>query len=230
MKYTFSAALLALIMALTARPAAADPEIADYVSTPFWLEGRSIPNVMLVLERDWKMFYPAYNNLSDLDGDGALDIGFNPGVTYVGYFDSDSCYQYQPNGFSPSASNDEKGLFVRAGAATPQTRSEADSLAASRGITATNLSSPASKHGICGGGGSRSSGLGLWHGNWLNYAMTSRMDAIRKVLYGGKRTTDTASRTILEMVRVPANANVWGGELYADDIWESYAPSSPGTP
>ena len=204
------------------------PELNTYQSTPFFLDGQTIPHVMLVLERDWKMFYPAYNNLADLDGDGALDIGFNPKVTYVGYFDSNSCYEYKRNGFRPNVSiSDEKGYFVRAGETTPQTQAEANALAVSKGIDDTNLAYPASEHGVCGGGGNRSQGLGLWHGNWLNYALTSRMDAIRKVLYGGKRTTDSATQTVLEMVRVPANANVWGGEIYANDIWESYAPSSP---
>jgi len=227
MKYRNLVLLTALMTAIVARSASADPKMADYMNIPFWLDGRTIPNVMLVLERDWKMFYPAYNNLTDLDGNGALDIGFNPKVTYVGYFDYNSCYRYNRNGFSPNASNDEKGLFVRAGAATPQTQADADALAVSRGINETNLDYPASAHGVCGGGGNRSEGLGLWHGNWLNYALTSRLDAIRRVLYGGKRATDTTTQTILEMVRVPANANVWGGELYADDLWETYAPSSP---
>jgi|GEM_PF-3009068 len=228
MRIRFRALMLGLIMSMMAQPALAQPKLADYMATPFWLEGRTVPLVMLVLERDWKMFYPAYNNLSDLDGDGALDIGFNPKVTYVGYFDSNSCYIYNRSG--APANPMERGLFVRVGPTTPQTEAEAASLAVSRGIdTDTNLTYPNSVHGVCGGPGSgtRAQGLGEWHGNWLNYAMTSRMDAIRRVLYGGKRSSDTATQTILEMVRVPANANVWGGELYADDLWEEYAPSSP---
>ena len=30
----------------------------------------------------------------------------------------------------------------------------------------------------------------LWSGNFLNWATMSRMDVIRKMLYGGKRSTD----------------------------------------
>ena len=230
--------MFALILGLTVSAASwagAAPMREHYESTPFWLDGQTVPQVMLVLERDWKMFYPAYNNLSDLDGDGALDIGFNPGVTYVGYFDSDSCYAYirgagsgAPGGGSTSVTTTgTTGYFVRSGKTLPQTQAEADALAAARGIDGAALSSPASAHGVCVGGGNRNDGAGLWHGNWLNYSMTSRMDAIRKVLYGGKRVVDDPSRTILEMARVPANSNVWGGELYADDVWEEYAPSSP---
>lgn len=228
MRNGLTALLLGLLMTVMAQPASAEPRLEDYMAAPFWLEGRTVPQVMLVLERDWKMFYPAYNNLADLTGDGAIDIGFNPQATYVGYFDSNSCYEYKRDGYTPSAHNNEKGNFYRVGPTSPQTQDEADSLARASNIDQTNLAYPRSIHGVCGGGsGNRDEGMGQWHGNWLNYALTSRMDAIRKVLYGGKRSTDTATSTILEMVRVPPNANVWGGEIYANDIWEELAPSSP---
>ena len=218
--------------------AGAEPVRENYESTPFWLDGQTIPNVLLVLERDWKMFYPAYNNLADLDGDGALDIGFNPNVTYVGYFDSDSCYSYVGNSISnpptnPAGASPTDNYFIRAGETTPQTPDEAERLAAAatgvdgRSIKDGNLSYPASKHGVCPVVNAAGMGNARWHGNWLNFAMTSRMDAIRKVLYGGTRQVDDPGRTLLEMIYVPPNGHVWGGELYADDLWEEYAPSSP---
>ncbi len=40
-----------------------------------------------------------------------------------------------------------------------------------------------------------------WSGNFLNWASTVRMDVVRKVLYGGKRSTDTGTQTILEGAR-----------------------------
>ncbi|MDR1921665.1 MAG: hypothetical protein LBS31_07990, partial [Candidatus Adiutrix sp.] len=71
-------------------------------------------------------------------------------------------------------------------------------------------------------------GSGQWHGNWLNFATTSRMDAIRKVLYGGKRYVDTAAQTVLELTSfIPANSHAWGGELLADNLWAQYAKTSP---
>ncbi len=37
-----------------------------------------------------------------------------------------------------------------------------------------------------------------WSGNFLNWATMTRIDILRKVLYGGKRSTDTTSDTVLE--------------------------------
>src|SRR5690606_16680415 len=39
---------------------------------------------------------------------------------------------------------------------------------------------------------------GNWSGNFLNWATMTRIDAIRKILYGGYRSTDTAAKTVLE--------------------------------
>ena len=64
-------------------------------------------------------------------------------------------------------------------------------------------------------------GAGLWSGNFLNWSTTSRMDVLRKVLYGGLRsyngTTqadrykngDTASDTTLEQSFVPRNSQAF---------------------
>ena len=60
---------------------------------------------MLVMGKDHKIYYEAYNDASDLDGDGALDIGYKPGsITYYGYFNSNACYEWKSgnNRFEPS--------------------------------------------------------------------------------------------------------------------------------
>ncbi len=48
---------------------------------------------------------------------------------------------------------------------------------------------------------------GDWSGNFLNWATMTRMDAIRKVLYGGYRSTDTATKTVLERTFLPTDAH-----------------------
>ena len=48
---------------------------------------------------------------------------------------------------------------------------------------------------------------GSWSGNFLNWATMTRMDAIRKVLYGGYRYTDTSSKTVLERSFLPTDAH-----------------------
>jgi type IV pilus assembly protein PilY1 len=47
---------------------------------------------------------------------------------------------------------------------------------------------------------------GQWSGNFLNWATMSRIDVLRKVLYGGYRATDSATDSVLEMSFVPRNS------------------------
>ncbi|MGL4716751.1 MAG: hypothetical protein ACRCWL_12790, partial [Aeromonas sp.] len=124
-------------------------------NAPLFVPGQNIaPLVMLVMGRDHTLYYEAYNDASDLDGDGKLDTYFRPvdnedgkAIRYYGYFDSDKCYKdLDKKGFTPTG-------FTKSG----KCKSE--------------------------GGGGR------WSGNFLNYLTTSRIDALRKVLYGGLRTT-----------------------------------------
>ena len=191
-------------------------DITQYKNEPFLKFIPSVPQVMIVLERDWKIFYPAYNNTADLNGDGSIDNGINPTIAYVGYFDVDSCYGHDGT------------KFYRAEATTPQTQEDVDALRPP-GLKST-IPSPASNHGVCPGTSSNGQGQARWAGNWLNYVVTSRMDAIRKVLYGGKRRTDSATQTILEPSYVPSNGLAWGAEVVSDALWNEYAPDSPWFP
>ena len=51
---------------------------------------------------------------------------------------------------------------------------------------------------------------GKWSGNFLNWVTMSRIDVLRKVLYGGKRSTDSTTATVLERSYIPQDATVWG--------------------
>lgn len=135
--------------------------------------------VLLNMSRDHRLFYAAYNDTSDIDGDGAIDVGFKILITYYGYFDSNRCYKYDksttPYKFVPVAlANASDGCL---------------------NVTA-----------------------GRWHGNWLNWLLTSRMDALRKVLYGGFRKIDSTSQTILEAANIPGDSHVWGKEYRPTQI------------
>jgi len=48
---------------------------------------------------------------------------------------------------------------------------------------------------------------GDWSGNFLNWATMTRIDTIRKVLYGGYRSTDTTTKTVLERAFLPTDAH-----------------------
>ncbi|MBI5640675.1 MAG: pilus assembly protein PilY [Nitrospirae bacterium] len=54
---------------------------------------------------------------------------------------------------------------------------------------------------------------GRWSGNVLNWITMSRMDVLKKVLYGGHRDTDSSNKTVLERVYIPQDAHSWGKEL-----------------
>lgn len=140
-------------------------------TTPLFLGGQAAPLVMLVMGRDHTLYYEAYNDATDLDGNGAIDeyeTRYAPKSTssYYGIFDSNLCYDYdfQENYFNPVA------------------KANADK-------------SCADSH---------------WSGDFLNYLTTARIDAVRKVLYGGQRDIDTSTETRLRRTQLPHDAHSWG--------------------
>jgi Tfp pilus tip-associated adhesin PilY1 len=127
------------------------------------------PVVLMVMGRNHKLYYEAYNDASDLDGDGKLDVGYNPDIHYYGYFDSYKVYKYDSvnNRFYPVRYTVDKKV--------------------------TPLS-------------------GEWSGDFLNYVTMSRIDVLRKVLYGGYRSVDTATETVLMRSFIPQDGHSWGKE------------------
>jgi type IV pilus assembly protein PilY1 len=75
---------------------------------PLFVNNTVPPLNMLVVGRDHKLFFPAYNDASDLDGDGSIDIRYKPSITYLGYFDSNKCYTYGSGYFSPTSTTATK--------------------------------------------------------------------------------------------------------------------------
>ncbi len=59
---------------------------------------------------------------------------------------------------------------------------------------------------------------GRWSGNFLNWATMARIDIIRKVLYGGYRSEDTTSRTVLSRTTLPRDAHSWAKVYDGADI------------
>ena len=73
---------------------------------PYLSETKGAPMVMLNMSKDHQLFYKAYNEYSDLNGDGAPDVQYIHAYRYYGYFDNKRCYTYNTtnNRFVPKRS------------------------------------------------------------------------------------------------------------------------------
>jgi type IV pilus assembly protein PilY1 len=138
----------------------AEAQQLNLADAPLFLTQNPPPLNLLVLGRDHKLYYEAYNDYTDLNNDGVIDIGYKPSqITYFGYFDSYKCYTYDGSKFVPAS------------------------------VTTNKQCS------------------GQWSGDWLNYVTTARIDALRKVLYGGRRSTDSSTATVLERTHIPQDTH-----------------------
>jgi len=149
-------------LSLALLPMSGSTQPVPLAKTPLFITQAPPPLTLLVMGRDHKLYYEAYNDATDLNQDDQLDIKYNPNIDYYGYFDSYKCYVYKNNRFNPKYWTTDK---------------------------------------TCNG---------LWSGDFLNYLTTSRMDALRKVLYGGYRVKDSKKTTILERAYIPQDAHSWG--------------------
>ncbi len=155
----------------------------DYCIQPPFITQTIPPLVLLSMSKDHKMYYAAYNDASDLNDDGQLDVGYKHGIDYYGYFDPYKCYTYSSSNklFSPTSLTTDK---------------------------------------YCSGTSSE------WAGNFLNWLSMTRMDVVRRVLYGGSRTTDTATSTILSGEQIPRDGHSWGKEYPRyEDMAKTPAPA-----
>jgi type IV pilus assembly protein PilY1 len=155
----------------------------DYSNVPPFVSQSVPPLVLLEVGKDHKLYYNAYNDGSDLDEDGRLDIDYKHSIDYYGYFDPVKCYSYDstnkrfnPAGFSAKQDN---AYSLR-----------------KYGHTYTKFCDSTQ-----------------WSGNILNWLTMTRMDVLRKVLYGGRRSTDDAGSTILERIYLPKDAHSFAKEL-----------------
>ena len=164
----------------------------DFTQKPPVLTSRETPLVMLGLSVDNQLFFKAYTDYADIDGDGQLDTTYDDTFDYYGYFNSGWCYSY----------------------ASSNARFEPESAA-----SGTNNHS-------CDGS------TGRWSGNFLNWGTMTRMDILRRVLYGGKRSADTAGSastnavTVLERAYIPNDIHAFAKVYDGGDINE-FTPYDP---
>ncbi|MDQ7971893.1 MAG: hypothetical protein REJ24_04960, partial [Rhodocyclaceae bacterium] len=89
-----AAGLLMAAVALFAGQHLANAQVTTesaLAQTPLFVSQGYPPLNMLVMGRDHKMYYEAYNDASDLDGDGVIDVGYKPDkIDYYGYFNNNA--------------------------------------------------------------------------------------------------------------------------------------------
>ncbi|MBF0559766.1 MAG: hypothetical protein HQL08_13420, partial [Nitrospirae bacterium] len=78
--------------------------MSSYCYTPPFVSTAVPPLIMLVMSKSHKLFFNAYDDVVDLDGDGIPDVTYKDTIQYTGYFDSNKCYNYVSanNRFEPS--------------------------------------------------------------------------------------------------------------------------------
>jgi type IV pilus assembly protein PilY1 len=148
---------------------------APVAQTPLFLTQGVEPQVMLSMSNDHQLFFEAYPDYLDLDGDGSPNTTYSHNNDYYGYFDSYKCYDYSTakGYFEPKASTDNKYCDAVSGE---------------------------------------------WSGNFLNYISMSRMDIVRKILFGGYRRQDSSTLTVLERAYIPTEAHSWSRFYNGSDM------------
>ncbi len=82
--------------------------IAQFTSVPINLTDSDVtPQVMINASIDHQLFFKAFNDYTDLDGDTLADTTYKNSIEYYGYFDSYKCYEYNSTDkrFEPKAIN-----------------------------------------------------------------------------------------------------------------------------
>ena len=193
-RISFRKALSALIaLSIALQPVAGSAALLNLVKTPLFVSPPIPPLVMLAMSKDQQLFKKAYNDYSDLDGDGVIETTYKHSIDYYGYFDAYKCYDYNTSTLNSNLH------FIP------------DSWTTTKYCTGNK-----------------------WSGNFLNWVTMTRMDAVRKLLFGGARVVDVAtasgygSVTILDRAFVPTDAHSWAKFYNGSDI-ARLTPFNPST-
>src|SRR5688572_29399890 len=77
--------------------------LLNLAQTPLFIGANVPPQVMLTVSKDQQLYKKAYNDYSDLDGDGQIETTYKHSIDYYGYFDPTKCYVYNNQRFEPAA-------------------------------------------------------------------------------------------------------------------------------
>src|ERR1051326_2721173 len=68
--------------------------LLNLAQAPLFVGANIPPKVMLTISKDQQLYKKAYNDYTDLDGDGNMETTYKHTVFYYGYFDPAKCYAY----------------------------------------------------------------------------------------------------------------------------------------
>ncbi len=179
-KIFFRVILVSIVLTghtINARAQVSTHTMAEFSSQPISLiESAVSPQVIINASNDHQLFFKAYNDYSDLTGDGVPETTYINDIEYFGYFDSYKCYDYDSTQqrFVPVAHTADK---------------------------------------YCTGANDA-----YWSGNFLNWASMTRIDAIRKILFGGHRRIDTSNETVLERAYLPPDIHAFAKYYKGSDV------------
>lgn len=167
--------------------------------TPLFLTANATPHIALVMSIDQELSKKAYTDYSNLDGGTFTKVDKTYRDDFTYYGYFDSDWCYTYEATAQGADNYFKPAKKVISGHSCST-------------SATNVINTA----------------GAWSGNFLNWATMTRMDILRKVLFGGKRSVDTTTQTILERAYLPDDIHSFVKVYDGEDIYK-YTPFSKGT-
>ena len=168
--------------------------VLSIYGAPLYVNASIKASVMLDISKDNQLYYKAFNDYSDLDGLVDAQGNTNLEITYthgVDYYGYFDSYKcYDYNGGT--------GRFE------PRTAQVKDK-------SVKDYQEPNLTRKYCAGN---------WSGNFLNWVTMSRMDAVRKLLYGGYRQVDgvPGADTVLERSFIPTDAHSWAKYYSGADL------------
>lgn len=160
---------------------------------PLYLAQAATPIMMLNMSTDHQLYFKVYDDYGDITDTRSTIAGVNnPNYlknTGDGVADTTYITGYDYYGYF-----DGKKCYVYS---TANSRFEP-----SRAVDSTNY---------CNYNNGAAAVTNEWSGNFLNWATMTRIDIVRKILYGGLRqaSNDTASLTVLERAYLPSDAHAF---------------------
>ena len=188
-KVCFSSLLASSVIALVSLPTQGQVLNSTFSATPPESSRDDPPIVMMSLSRDHQYFFRAYNDYTDLDPEDLTDVDEN------GNPNIETTYKHSFSYFGYFDSTKCYAYDSTPGVYRPDSFAD----------TNTNYCSLAGQDN-------------LWSGNFLNWLSTTRMDIVRRIFFGGLRSTDTPSETILERAYLPSDAHSFAKYYNGDDI------------